>query len=64
MLIKIPEIAKELGVAESTVRRWCERGEGPGHVKIGHRRHYLFSPEDVHEWYRQIGHTAAIQPQK
>jgi hypothetical protein len=32
MLISIPEIAQELGVAESTVRRWCERGEGPRHT--------------------------------
>ncbi|MGO9120491.1 MAG: helix-turn-helix transcriptional regulator [Desulfomonilaceae bacterium] len=48
-LLRVSDLAKCIGVHESTIRRWCQKGAGPAHIKIG-RGHYLFDSEAVEQW--------------
>jgi excisionase family DNA binding protein len=42
------DVAKYLGVPESTIRYWAYQGTGPKSFKIGRRR--KFKPSDVRKW--------------
>ena len=52
-LLRISDVAQRIGVHESTIRRWCQKGAGPAHIKVG-RGHYLFDPEAVERWLVQL----------
>ncbi len=52
-LLRISDLSQRIGVHPSTIRRWCERGEGPAHIKVG-RGHYLFESEAVECWLNQL----------
>jgi excisionase family DNA binding protein len=52
-LLRISDVAQRIGVHESTIRRWCQKGAGPAHIKIG-RGHYLFDPQTVERWLTDL----------
>jgi excisionase family DNA binding protein len=47
-LLDSSELAKYLGVAESTIKKYRLEGVGPAYVKIGHLVRYRIA--DVDEW--------------
>jgi len=53
-LLRIQDLAEMTGFHESTIRRWCEAGAGPRHLKIGPGRHYRFRAEDVDRWLNRV----------
>jgi excisionase family DNA binding protein len=51
--LRLPEVAKMIGVEPTTLWRWCEAGKGPRHIRTpGGTR--LFRPEDVDKWLKSL----------
>ena len=46
-LLNTADVARLLGIAEITVRKWVAKGELP-HLKLGRRT--LFDPAQLQEW--------------
>jgi excisionase family DNA binding protein len=47
--IRTPEVARMLGVSQSTIREWCRDGAGPEHFRTP-KGTFLFRREDVERW--------------
>lgn len=47
--LRLPELAERIGIHSSTLRRWCEEGKGPRHIKTPGGT-YIFRSEDVEKW--------------
>jgi excisionase family DNA binding protein len=52
-ILRLTSVARDLGVHPSTLRRWCESGEGPPHIRTP-RGTYLFNADDVKNWKRTL----------
>jgi DNA-binding transcriptional MerR regulator len=52
-LLSTRDVAKRLGVAESTVRYWRHAGEGPTAQQVG--GFHVYCAQDVEEWAREQG---------
>ncbi len=51
--LKLPEVAEEIGVHSSTLRRWCEQGKGPHHIKTPGGT-YIFRTDEVRRWLKSL----------
>lgn len=52
-IMRLPEVAEIIGVHASTLRRWCEAGYGPRHIRTP-RGTYRFSAKDVEIWRKTL----------
>ncbi len=51
-LLNTSELAKYLGVNDSTLRQYRIKGNGPTYIKIGHLVRYKIS--DIEEWLNNL----------
>jgi len=51
--LRLPEVAERIGVHSSTLRRWCEEGKGPRHIKTPGGT-YIFRAEEVEKWLAEL----------
>lgn len=58
-VVRMSKVAADLAIHPSTLRRWCEAGEGPPHIRTP-RGTYLFRIEDPDVWTRSL----EIRPEK
>jgi len=47
--LKVPEVAKALGIHPATLRRWCLSGRGPQYFRSPGGA-FLFRPEAITAW--------------
>jgi DNA-binding transcriptional MerR regulator len=52
-VLRIPEVAREIGVHPSTLQRWCVQGKGPRHIKTPGGTH-IFRAQDVASWLASL----------
>lgn len=57
---RISDLAKQLGVSSSTVRRWVTSGDGPEHIRTP-KGTYLFRPEDVETWLKSLESLSELE---
>ena len=58
--LRLSEVAQDLGVDPSTLRRWCQKGKGPRHIKTPGGT-YIFLPEHVEEWKKGLEPTYSMK---
>lgn len=51
-MLKVPEVARRLGISEQGVRLWCRTGLLPAYRPAGTRQ-WLIDPEEFETWLRQ-----------
>ncbi len=52
-MLRLPDVAALLDVHPSTLRRWCEQGDGPRHIRTPGGT-YLFEAAEVERWKRSL----------
>lgn len=52
-LLRLPDVARKIGIHPSTLQRWCADGKGPRHIKTPGGTH-IFRVDDVASWLASL----------
>jgi|GEM_PF-2419580 len=58
--LKVPEVARALGIHPATLRRWCLSGRGPQYFRSPGGA-FLFRPEAITAWILSLRGTEEDQ---
>lgn len=59
--LRLPEVAKEIGVHPSTLRRWCESGKGPKGIRTPGGQ-WIFTKNSVEAWLLRLEAPPELRP--